>query len=137
VSPSRLWCTKYDGLQFTVSIWGEKKEDGTTHEKVTVEPTNYLPFLDMKLYCDKHDELAFTVYRKMGQQLKYLNNDSTQPPHVFRAISLSVYARLANLTSYDSTDRHKTIRELHPDHCNALDHAKLSSKEENHLHSIT
>jgi hypothetical protein len=25
---------------------------------------------------------------------------------------------------------HKTIRELHPDHCNALDRAKLSSKEE-------
>jgi hypothetical protein len=34
------------------------------------------------------------------------------------------------MTSYDSTNRHKTIRELHPDHCNALDHAKLSSKEE-------
>jgi hypothetical protein len=58
---------------------------------VTVEPTDYLPFLDMKLYWDAHDELAFTVYRKMGQQqLKYLNNDSTHPPHVFRAISLSV-----------------------------------------------
>jgi hypothetical protein len=69
------------------------------HEKVTVEPTNYLPFLDMKLYWDEYDELAFTVYRKMGRQLKYLNNDSTHPPHVFRAISLSVYARLANLTS--------------------------------------
>jgi hypothetical protein len=33
----------------------------------------------MKLYEDEHDELAFTVYRKMGQQLKYLNNDSTHP----------------------------------------------------------
>jgi hypothetical protein len=94
------------------------------------EPSNNLPFLDMKLYWDKHDELAFTVYRKLGQQLKYLNNDSTHPPHVFRAISVSIYARLAKLTSYDSTNRHKTIRELHPDHCNALDHAKLSSKEE-------
>jgi hypothetical protein len=28
--------TKYDGLQFTVSIWGAEKEDSTTHEKVTV-----------------------------------------------------------------------------------------------------
>jgi hypothetical protein len=35
--------TKYDGLQFTVSIWGAEKEDGTIHEKVTVEPTDYLP----------------------------------------------------------------------------------------------
>jgi hypothetical protein len=32
--------TKYDGLQFTVSIWGAEKEDRTTHEKVTVEPTD-------------------------------------------------------------------------------------------------
>jgi hypothetical protein len=88
------------------------------------------PFLYMKLYWDEHDELAFMVYRKTGQQLKYLNNNSTYPPHVFRAILLSVYTRLANLTSYDSTIRHKTIRELHPDHYNALDHAKLSSKEE-------
>jgi hypothetical protein len=58
--------TKYDGLQFTVSFWGAEKEDGTTHEKVTVEHTDYLPFLDMKLYWDEHDELAFMVYRKMG-----------------------------------------------------------------------
>jgi hypothetical protein len=107
-----------------------EKEDGTTHEKVTVEPTDCLPFLDMKLYWDEHDELAFTVDRKMGQQLKYLNNDSTHPLHMFRAISLSVYARLANLTSHDSTNRYKTLRELRPDHCNALDHAKLSSKVE-------
>jgi hypothetical protein len=44
----------------------------------------------MKLYWGEHDELAFTVYRyrKMGEQLKYLNNDSTHPPHVFRGISL-------------------------------------------------
>jgi hypothetical protein len=34
--------TKHDGLQFTVSIWGAGKEDGTTHEKVAVEPTDYL-----------------------------------------------------------------------------------------------
>jgi hypothetical protein len=37
--------TKYDRLQFTVSIRGAEKEDGTTHEKVTVEqkqqPTTY------------------------------------------------------------------------------------------------
>jgi hypothetical protein len=64
----------------------------------------------MKLYWDDHDELAYMVYRKTGQQMKYLNNDSTHPPHIFRAISLYVYARLANLTSHDSTNRHKTIR---------------------------
>jgi hypothetical protein len=79
--------TRYDGLQLTVSIWGADKEEGTTHEKVTVEQTDYLPFLDMKLYWwDKNENLAFTVYQKPGQQLKYLNKDSTHPPHVFGAI---------------------------------------------------
>jgi hypothetical protein len=71
----------------------------------------------MKLYWDDHGELAFTDYRKTGQQLKYLNIDSIHPPHVFRTIPMSAScAQLANLTSYDSTNRHKTIRELHPDH---------------------
>jgi hypothetical protein len=119
--------TRYDGLEFTVSIWGaEKEEDGTTHEKVTVEQTNCLPFLDMKLlYWDKNENLAFTVYRKQGQQLKYLNKDSTHPPHVFRAIPLAVLSRLANLTSYHGTNKHKTMKDLHPDHCNALEKANL------------
>jgi hypothetical protein len=74
--------TKYDDLQLTVSIWGaEKKEDGTTHEKVTVEQTDYLPFLDMKVYWDMNENLAFTVYQKPGQeQLKYLNKDSIAMP---------------------------------------------------------
>jgi hypothetical protein len=122
---------RYDGLQFTISIWGAEKEDGTTHEKVTVEQTDYLvlPFLDMKLYWDKNENLAVTVYQKPGQQLKYLNKDSAHPPHVFRAIPLVVLSRLANLTSYDATNKHKTMKDLHPGHCDALEKANLTSNQ--------
>jgi hypothetical protein len=83
--------------------------------------------------CDssRHNEnLAFTVYRKPGQQLKYLNKDSTHPPHVFRVIPLAVLLRLANLTSYDGTNKHhKTMKDLHPDHCDALEKANLTSNQ--------
>jgi hypothetical protein len=55
--------TKCEGLQFTISIWGAEKKDCTTHDKkVMVEPTDYLPFLDMKLYWDNNKNITFTVY---------------------------------------------------------------------------
>jgi hypothetical protein len=39
-------------------------------------------------------------------------------------------ALIPNLVYFYFIPLQKTVRELHPDHCNALDHAKLSSKEE-------
>jgi hypothetical protein len=53
----------------------------------------------MKLYWNEWGDLAFTVYRKDCQLLKYLNTDSTHPPHGFRAAPHSVLARLVNLTT--------------------------------------
>jgi hypothetical protein len=83
----------------------------------------------MKLYWDKNENLAFTFYRNPGQQLKYLNKDSTHPPRVFRAIPLAVLSRLAGLTSYNGTSTHKTMKDLHPDHCDALEKANLTSNQ--------
>jgi hypothetical protein len=83
----------------------------------------------MKPYRDKNENLTFTVYRKPGQQLKYLNKDNTHPPDVFRAIPLAVLSRVANLTSYDGTNTHKTRKDLHPDHCDALEKANLTSNQ--------
>jgi hypothetical protein len=117
--------TKYEGLKFTVGIWGPEKEDNTPHPKVMVEKTDYLPFLHMKLYWDEWGNLAFTVYRKDGQLLKYLNADSTHPPHVFRAAPHSVLARLANLTTLTEENGNKTMKETHPDHINAIEAANL------------
>jgi hypothetical protein len=110
---------------------GAEKEDCTTHEKVTVEQTDYLPFLDMQLYWDKNENMAFTVYRKPGQQLKHLYKDSIHPPHIFRAIPLAALSRLANLTFYDGTNKkHKPIKDLHPDHRDALlEKANLTSNQ--------
>jgi hypothetical protein len=79
----------------------------------------------MKLYWDEWGDLAFTVYRKDGQLLKYLNADSTHPPHVFRAVPHSVLARLANLTTLTKENGNKTMKEIHPDHINALEAANL------------
>jgi hypothetical protein len=119
--------TKYEGLQFTVSIWGPEKKDNTPHPKVTVEKTDYLPFLDMKLYWDEWGDLAFTVYRKDGQLPKYLNADSTHPPHVFGAVPHSVLARLANLTTLTEENGNKTMKEIHPDHISTLSRLPTST----------
>jgi hypothetical protein len=106
---------------------GPEKVDNTPHPKVTVEKTDSLPFLDMKLYWDEWGELSFTVYRKDGQLLlKYLNADSTHPPHIFRAVPHSaVLARLANLITLTEENGNKTMKEIHPDHINTLKAANL------------
>jgi hypothetical protein len=93
--------TGYDGLQFTVSLWGLDKEDGAPHDKVSIKQEDFLPFLDMKLYWNDQQELAFDVFHKPGQQIKYLNSDSTLPPHMFWAIKSGVLKRLASLMTCD------------------------------------
>jgi hypothetical protein len=99
------------------SVSGERRNKTAlpTRKLQWSKRTTTYPCLDMKLYWDKKENLAFTVYQKLGQQLKYLNKDSTDPPHV--AIPLAVLSRLANLTSYDGTNNHRTMQDLHPLQC--------------------
>jgi hypothetical protein len=90
--------TDYDGLQFIMCLW-DKDEIGFAHERMSIEEEDFLPFLDMKLFWNKQEELTFTVFHKPGQQIKYLNRDSTHPPHVFRAIKFGILKRLSSLTT--------------------------------------
>jgi hypothetical protein len=82
----------------------------------------------MKMSWSDEGALQFGVYMKPGQQLKYLNSASSHPPHCFKAITKGVYGRLASLTSLTSESRFKSIKDLYPNHHDALNHAGLSPK---------
>ena len=118
--------TGYDGLVFTVSIWRELKDDDGIHPKAEVVKSSHFPFLDMKMTWSAEGELHFGVYLKPGQELKYLNSDSSHPPHCFRAITKSVFGCLASLTSLTESSRYKSMKDLYPKHHEALEHAGLA-----------
>jgi hypothetical protein len=92
---------------------------------VSIEEEDLPPFLDMKLFWNEQEELTFTVFHKPGQQIKYLNRDSTHLPHVFRAIKSGVLKRLSYLTAASIENQGKPITSIHQTHFNALHHANL------------
>jgi hypothetical protein len=120
--------TGYEGLVFTVSIWRQEQSNEKLHPKATIHKSSIFPFLDMKLSWSEEGDLRFGVYLKSGQQLKYLNNVSSHPPHCFKAITKGVFGRLASLTSLTNESRYKSIKDLYPRHFEALDKAGLAPK---------
>jgi hypothetical protein len=83
------------------SASGEMRKK-TVRNTIKLQSTNRLSSLpghEALLGQDKEDDLAFAAAcLKEGHQLKHLNSDSPNPPHVFRAISTVTLATLANLT---------------------------------------
>ena len=68
-------------LQFTAEIWkpDENPPPPQAKEERVQTVTKYeFPFLDMKMKWTLEGELNFSVFRKSGQQLKYLGKESTQ-----------------------------------------------------------
>jgi hypothetical protein len=118
--------TGYEGLIFTVSIWREEEDNDVGHPKAEVVKSSHFPFLDMEKSWSDEGDLRFGVYLKPGQKLKYLNSDSSHPPHCFRAITRGVFGRLASLTSLTKNSRYKYIQDLYPWHHQALELAGLA-----------
>ena len=56
------------------------------------------PFLDMKMRWTPEGELNFSVFRKSGQQLKFVGKESTHTPRTLRAIPSGVLNRFEKLT---------------------------------------
>ena len=120
--------TKYEGLIFTVSIWRGKAGGEVKNPKAEIIRSSHFPFLDMKMSWSEGGDLRFGVHMKPGQELKYLNSDSSHPPHCFKAITKGVYGRLSNLTSLTDESRYKSLKDLYPKHHEALYQAGLSPK---------
>jgi hypothetical protein len=65
---------------------------------------------------------------KPGQELKYLNSDSSYPHHCFKAITKGVFGWLASLTLLTNESRYKSIKDLYPQHHGALKLMSLAQK---------
>eukprot|EP00957_Ditylum_brightwellii_P087452 6657029-Ditylum_brightwellii.AAC.1 len=103
-----------DFLKFTVEIWMpptinkrtgstlpcilEEDENDNNEEHITKDEMNAVkvvakpsfPFLDMQMFWDEEGNLAFEVYRKEGQSLKYLYRQSLHRETVFKSIDKGV-----------------------------------------------
>eukprot|EP00957_Ditylum_brightwellii_P126575 9646930-Ditylum_brightwellii.AAC.1 len=83
-----------------------------------------VPFLDVEMKWESN-KLLFQVYKKEDQQLKYVDQQSTHRPTIFKSIVTGVYTRLSRHTSYSDSMAEKLIDELYPDHAAALKAADL------------
>ena len=67
------------------------------------------------------------IHLKPNQQLKYLNSDSTHTPSCFKSISRGVLKLLSKLTSITQENSKLPMKDLYPQHFQALKTANLSS----------
>ena len=84
------------------------------------------PFLDMKMKWNPEGELNFSVFRKAGQQLKYVGKESTHAPSTLHAIPSGVLNGLAKITSRNPSLHSEGVDKVYPDHANALPKAGLA-----------
>ena len=84
------------------------------------------PFLDMKMKWTAEGELNFSVFRKAGQQLKYVVKENAHTPGTLRAIPSGVFNRLAKITSRKPSLHSEGVDKVYPDQANALRKAGLA-----------
>ena len=70
-------------------------------------------------------DLQFGVFRKKGQQLKYVVKESTHTPGTLRVIPSGVLKRLAKLTSRNPSIHAEAVDKIYPAHENVLRKAGL------------
>ena len=114
-------------LQFTAEIWTTKKNSPTPakRERVQIATNDEFPFPDMKMGWSPEGDLQFSVFRKRGQQLKYVGKESTHTPGNLRAIPSEVLNRLAKQTSQKTSIHYEGADKIYPDHVNTICKAGL------------
>ena len=70
--------------------------------------------------------LQFGVFRKKGQQLKYVGKEITHTPGNLRTIPSGVLKRLSKLTSRKPSINSEGVGKIYPNHANALRKAGLA-----------
>ena len=88
-------------LKFTAKIWTDGANPLTPEKEdwVQIVTKDEFPFLDIKMSWSLEGDLQFGVFRKKGQQLKYVGKESTHTPGTLCAIPSGVFNCLAKLTS--------------------------------------
>ena len=115
-------------LKFTAEIWTDRANPPTPEKEdwVQIVAKDEFPFFDMKMSWSPERDLQFGVFRKKGQQLKYVGKESTHTPGTLRAIPSGVFNRLAKLTSRNPSIRAAAVESIYPAHANALRKAGLA-----------
>ena len=109
-------------LKFTAEIWTDGANSPTPkkEDRVQIVTNDELSFLDMKMSWSPEGDLQFGVFRNKGQQLKYVNKESTHIPGTLRAIPSGVLNRLSKLTSRKPSIQAEAMDTIYPAHANAL-----------------
>ena len=121
-------CTSNQHLQFTTEIW-TTEENSPLPEKeyrVQIVTNDEFPFLDVKMSWSPEGDLKFSVFRKIGQQLKYVGKKSIHTPGTLRAIPSLVLNWLSKLTSQKPSLHSEGVDTIYPDYANSLRKAGLA-----------
>ena len=74
----------------------------------------------MKMSWYPEGDLQFGVFRKKGQQFKYVGKESTHTPGTLRAIPSGVFNRLTKITSRKPSILAAAVDSIYWAHANAL-----------------
>ena len=80
----------------------------------------------MKMSWSPEGDMQFGVFREMGQQLKYVGQESTHTPITLRVIPSGVLNRLAKLTSRNPSIHVEAVDKIYPVRANAFCKAGLA-----------
>ena len=80
----------------------------------------------MKISWSPEKDLQFGVFRKKGQQLKYVGKERTHTPGTLRAIPSGVLHHLAKLTSRNPSIHAEAVENIYHAHTNNLRKAGLA-----------
>ena len=95
-------------------------------DRVQIVTNDEFPFLDMKMSWSPEGDLRFGVFRKKGQQLKYVGKESNHTPGTLRAIPSGFLNRLSKFTSRKPSIHSERVEKIYPDHVNSLCKAGLA-----------
>jgi hypothetical protein len=98
-------------IQFPMEVWQPGEVTGPLQDMlvsvdgigsfhtVSINRDSYFPYLDIKLSWCEDNTLAFSVHRKSGELVKYLNTDSHYHQHHKTAVLSGVEMCRAPLTT--------------------------------------
>ncbi len=96
---------------------------GTFHH-VSINGNRLFPYLDIQLSWMEAGKLRFTVYKKPGEIIKYLNTDSHHYKKHKSAVLQGVELCLALLTTLLDKNEDLSLSDIYPDKHEALSIAK-------------
>ncbi len=119
-------------IQFTMEIWCPGSDLGPllnssvsvvgigTYDTMPINGNNSFPYLNIKLSWNEENNLLFSVHKKPGKLVKYLNLDSHHHWHHKTAVLSGVKLHLALLTTRTPANANLSLYDIYLDKDKAL-----------------